>query len=227
MHARCAAGGAGRGGKEGNIIGDVINHGKKQYWLVPGTHYHATLQRGENTLNAQVRPLLKPGLRIGDWHANSHRDGLRADVRRSELCRVKHPLETRLLGRSHGVKTAATPGSPLHPPRFRAHAQVARLLARTLAAEGAYSPGSFLRAYVDFMTTPGSHNDVYAETYHRSEWRCVLWLCVRCGCACSPAAPVRGRMRGFVGDIGMKPKAGLPNADVKPRGCALRQQQPA
>jgi len=61
VRVRCAAGGAGRGGKEGNIIGDVISHGKKHYWLVPGTHYHATLQAGENTLNAQVRSLLSPG----------------------------------------------------------------------------------------------------------------------------------------------------------------------
>jgi ADP-ribosyl-[dinitrogen reductase] hydrolase len=51
-------GGAGRGGKEGNIIGDVINHGMKKYWMKPGTHYHATLQAGENTLNTQVSRLL-------------------------------------------------------------------------------------------------------------------------------------------------------------------------
>lgn len=51
----------------------------------PGTHYHATLARGENTLNAQV----------------------------------------------------------------------ARLLVRTAAAEGGWSPGSFLASYVKFMTTPG------------------------------------------------------------------------
>lgn len=33
-------GGAGRGDQKGSIIGDVINHGKKQYWGVNGMHYH-------------------------------------------------------------------------------------------------------------------------------------------------------------------------------------------
>ena len=33
--------------------------------------------------------------------------------------------------------------------------------------DGSEQPASFLTAYVKFMTTPGSHNDTYAETYHR------------------------------------------------------------
>jgi ADP-ribosylglycohydrolase len=90
-------GGAGRGGQEGSIIGDVINHGKKQYWGKQGVHYHRGMAAGENTLNAVV----------------------------------------------------------------------ARLALRTVVAEGAFSPPSFLRDYVTFMRTPGSHNDTYAETYHR------------------------------------------------------------
>lgn len=90
-------GGAGRGGKEGNIIGDVINHGKKQYWLKPGSHYHGTLEKGENTLNAQC----------------------------------------------------------------------ARLLVRTMVENGRYDKTDFLTSYIKFMTTPGSHNDTYAESYHR------------------------------------------------------------
>ena len=90
-------GGAGRGGQEGSIIGDVINHGKKQYWGKPGVHYHRGMRAGENTLNAVV----------------------------------------------------------------------ARLALRTITAEGASAPASFLRDYVAFMRTPGSHNDTYAETYHR------------------------------------------------------------
>lgn len=75
----------------------MINHGKKQYWGVPGTHYHRGMSAGENTLNALV----------------------------------------------------------------------ARLLVRSIVEEGAYSPPSFLQSYVTFMTTPGSHNDTYAESYHR------------------------------------------------------------
>jgi ADP-ribosyl-[dinitrogen reductase] hydrolase len=89
-------GGAGRGSQEGDIIGGVINHGKRGYWR-RGVHYHATLAKGENTLNEQVN----------------------------------------------------------------------RLSVRTMVALGAYDPDEFLRAYVDFMTTPGSHNDAYAESYHR------------------------------------------------------------
>lgn len=48
-------GGAGRGSDKGSIIGDVINHGKKQYWTRGGEyHYHHTLEAGENTLEAQL-----------------------------------------------------------------------------------------------------------------------------------------------------------------------------
>jgi len=48
-------GGAGRGGNQGSIIGDVINHGKKQYWARDKNyHYHHTLKQGENTLEAQL-----------------------------------------------------------------------------------------------------------------------------------------------------------------------------
>ena len=43
----------------------------------------------------------------------------------------------------------------------------ARVLLRTLNAAGRYDPADFLRNYVDFMTAPDSHNDTYAESYHR------------------------------------------------------------
>ena len=47
-------GGAGRGSYKGDIIGDVIFHGKKEYWA-PGQdyHYHATLEAGDNTLEGK------------------------------------------------------------------------------------------------------------------------------------------------------------------------------
>mmetsp|Transcript_9153 Transcript_9153/g.13514 ORF Transcript_9153/g.13514 Transcript_9153/m.13514 type:complete len:445 (-) Transcript_9153:266-1600(-) len=57
--------GGGRGSftKRGgiSIIGDVINHGKRPLWdPKKSIHYHATLQKGENTLEAQlVRVLMK------------------------------------------------------------------------------------------------------------------------------------------------------------------------
>jgi len=43
----------------------------------------------------------------------------------------------------------------------------ARVLLRTLTATGRYDPADFLREYVAFMTTQDSHNDTYAESFHR------------------------------------------------------------
>ena len=41
------------------IVGDVINHGKKELWNPnKSIHYHATLQKGENTLEAQIGRVL-------------------------------------------------------------------------------------------------------------------------------------------------------------------------
>jgi ADP-ribosylglycohydrolase len=33
--------------------------------------------------------------------------------------------------------------------------------------QGTYSKAKFLEDYVKFMTTPGTHNDTYAESFHR------------------------------------------------------------
>ena len=107
-------GGAGRGAQEGTIIGDVINHGKKQFWGVPNMHYHRGMSAGENTLNAVVARLL--------------------------------------------VRTISSDAS----------------LPASLVNGAAYSPAKFLEAYLAFMTTPGSHNDTYAESWLRmffSNWK--------------------------------------------------------
>ena len=46
-------GGGGRGSDKGDIIGGVINHGKKKYWGKGlNFHYHIGLKAGENTLEA-------------------------------------------------------------------------------------------------------------------------------------------------------------------------------
>ncbi len=42
-----------------------------------------------------------------------------------------------------------------------------RVLIRAMNAAGPYDPADFLRDYVAFMTAPDSHNDTYAESYHR------------------------------------------------------------
>ena len=93
-------GGGGRGSDKGSIVGDVILHGKKKYWMKGGSyHYHHGMAAGDNTLEAQLASLLLRGL-------------------------------------------ATNPGAAFDADAFRGE-------------------------YVGFMTTPGSHNDVYAATAHR------------------------------------------------------------
>ena len=49
----------GRGSDQGEIVGNVILHGKKKYWVRGGSyHYHLGLQAGENTLEAQLTRVL-------------------------------------------------------------------------------------------------------------------------------------------------------------------------
>ncbi|GLI63555.1 hypothetical protein VaNZ11_006408 [Volvox africanus] len=47
----------------------------------------------------------------------------------------------------------------------------ARVVLRNLAREKGYNTTSWLQDYVTFMTTPGSHNDTYAESFHRDFFR--------------------------------------------------------
>lgn len=94
-------GGHGRGGQQGRIIGDIINHGKHDFWGKSGMHYHQGMKAGENTLNA--------------------------------LC--------------------------------------ARVVARSVAESKGYDWSKTLSDYIAFMTTPGSHNDTYAESFHRDFFR--------------------------------------------------------
>eukprot|EP00123_Amoebidium_parasiticum_P003866 comp15185_c1_seq1/m.11909 comp15185_c1_seq1/g.11909 ORF comp15185_c1_seq1/g.11909 comp15185_c1_seq1/m.11909 type:complete len:421 (-) comp15185_c1_seq1:246-1508(-) len=82
-------------------VGIVILHDKLPYWRQKNTHYHLTLKKGENTLNAQC----------------------------------------------------------------------ARVVMQTVLEHGVYDAGDFLENYIDFMVTPGTHNDSYAESFHRSFFR--------------------------------------------------------
>ena len=48
-----------------------------------------------------------------------------------------------------------------------------RLTMRSITENKKYKSGAFLKDYVKFMTTPGTHNDTYAESFHRdffSNW---------------------------------------------------------
>ena len=47
------------------------------------------------------------------------------------------------------------------------NAVCARLVTRSIVKSKGYNSSAFLAEYVQFMTTPGSHNDTYAESFHR------------------------------------------------------------
>merc|ERR1711907_413326 len=69
-------GGAGRGGYQGDIIGEVIFHGKKQFWK-PGAdyHYHQGMAAGDNTLEALLaRRVVNVTARLGGFDVNEIRD---------------------------------------------------------------------------------------------------------------------------------------------------------
>ena len=69
-------GGGGRGSDKGDIVGDVILHGKKKYWVRGGNnHYHLGLKAGENTLEAQLTRLLSKSISdAGLFDANHFRE---------------------------------------------------------------------------------------------------------------------------------------------------------
>lgn len=71
-------GGRGSFSKNGiSVIGDVINHGKKDYWSPnKSIHYHATLEKGENTLEAQLARVLMKSIVAngGSFDANHFRN---------------------------------------------------------------------------------------------------------------------------------------------------------
>ena len=85
---------------DGDVVGTVINHGKKHLWKTTDKchPYHVTLDKGENTLEADL-------------------------VR----------LALRSIAQNHGK----------------------------------FDQQKFLTEFVTFMTTPGSHNDSFASSYHR------------------------------------------------------------
>ena len=86
-------GGAGRGSDSGNIIGDVIMHGKKEFWSRgsgASYHYHQGMKAGDNTLEALITRLVMGSLtEKGDYDAG--------DVQQ----RCPHPPETRTHPRNH------------------------------------------------------------------------------------------------------------------------------
>lgn len=113
-------GGGGRGSDKDSIVGNVILHGKKKFWLRGSSyHYHHGMKAGENTLDTLVARLL-----VQSINASENRDFVN--------------------GRSKD-QVGTAPVTPSKNP---------------LVCD-------FLDRYVPFMTTPDTHNDVYAATAHR------------------------------------------------------------
>ncbi|CAE8615568.1 unnamed protein product [Polarella glacialis] len=52
--ALMSTGGGGEGPGDGDIIGSMLAHGKKKYWTMGSFHYHCTLDKGENTVDADL-----------------------------------------------------------------------------------------------------------------------------------------------------------------------------
>ena len=68
--ALSSTGSAGRGTSDGDIVGTVINHGKKDHWKRgSGYHYHCTLRKGENTLEGEMARLAMRSMGGGGFDA--------------------------------------------------------------------------------------------------------------------------------------------------------------
>ena len=76
-------GGGGRGSYSGDIIGTVINHGKKKFWAKgQEIHYHQSLNAGENTLEATLTLLLMKRISaVGSFNADDFREAYISNMR--------------------------------------------------------------------------------------------------------------------------------------------------
>ena len=117
-------GGGGRGSDKDSIIGEVILHGKKKFWLRGGSyHYHHGMSAGENTLDTLIARLM---------------------------------LQTILSMESGNRDIKSLYDDPKNTNKSK----------KTKINKNKFTE-SFLDDYIKFMTTPDTHNDVYAATAHR------------------------------------------------------------
>jgi hypothetical protein len=123
-------GGGGRGSDKNSIVGEVILHGKKQFWIRGGSyHYHHGMSAGENTLDTLIaRVMLKVLLSMDE----TKQPGIDRDV----TAQYRNTNEDKTSKQTNVDKNWFTE--------------------------------AFLNTYIQFMTTPGTHNDVYAATAHRT-----------------------------------------------------------
>jgi len=125
-------GGGGRGSDKDSIIGELILHGKKKFWLRGESyHYHHGMVAGENTLDTLIARLLLKTLLSIETGKQSDNNAYSRDL-------------TAQYGERNNTKKSKT-----------THVDI-NLFTET-----------FLNDYIKFMTTPDTHNDVYAATAHR------------------------------------------------------------
>ena len=117
-------GGGGRGSDKDSIVGEIILHGKKKFWLRGGSyHYHHGMSAGENTLDTLIARLM---------------------------------LQTILSMESGNRDIKSFYDDPKNANKSK----------KTKIDKNEFTE-SFLDDYIKFMTTPDTHNDVYAATAHR------------------------------------------------------------
>merc|ERR1711994_957173 len=117
-------GGGGRGSDKDSIVGEMILHGKKKFWLRGGSyHYHHGMTAGENTLDTLIARLM---------------------------------LQT-IVSMEKGNRNIT---SLYDDPENATKSKKTKIDVNSFTE-------SFLDDYIKYMTTPDSHNDVYAATAHR------------------------------------------------------------
>ena len=139
-------GGGGRGSNDGDIIGEVIMHGKKKFWSRSDPkHYHHGMAAGENTLDTLLaRLLLKTYSDVGRGLISSSGG---VDMRNTSLVN-EHAV-------SSGVGVNGI-GLNMKESLKEIHNDDGKALVNT-----------YLNNYVAFLTNEGNHNDTYAATAHR------------------------------------------------------------
>lgn len=129
--ALASTGRAGRGGQEGDVVGEVILKGKKHLWSRPGTHYHQGLRAGDNTLNLLCTRVLIRSMNSGGRHdpaaylqdycdfmtaPDSHRDSYAESYHRDFFANVARGLPLTRCAGAEGHDTASIGGLVGLPP---------------------------------------------------------------------------------------------------------------
>jgi hypothetical protein len=149
-------------------------------------HYHEGMQAGENTLNALCARVVTRGMaKRGAYSA----EGFLQECarRRRRRNKPRRPAAGRALAPGPAAARCCMPG-PLPAQHQWWSAAGPTLLFHLPIIHRALHQFFLWCSYVAFMTTPGSHNDTYAESYHRDFFRqeCLAAACMHCAARCLP-----------------------------------------